>query len=47
MIALVIEENRSNRREKCPSAILFIIQTGPGSNPGLSNDRPTTTAWAK
>jgi hypothetical protein len=47
MIAVVIEENRSNPRENCPSVILSTIQTGLGSIPGLGNDRPTTTSLSK
>jgi hypothetical protein len=38
-------ENRSTRRKTCPSATLSTTNptwTDPGSNPGLSGERPVT-----
>jgi hypothetical protein len=41
----LIGENRSTRRETCPSATLSTINptwTDPGSSPGIRGERPAT-----
>jgi hypothetical protein len=46
----LIGENRSTRREICPSATLSATNptwTDPGSNPGLCSERPATNRLSR